>query len=60
MDTVLFMDDTVSWQSEKDMQKLVSEFNTVCERRKLNVDNSKVIMIFEKKKEGGNSFCRFV
>lgn len=52
MDTVLFMDDTVSWQSEKDMQKLVSEFNTVCERRKLNVDNSKVIMIFEKKKRG--------
>jgi len=50
LNTLLFADDTVLVaENERDLQKLVEEFNTVCQRRKLkvNVKKSKV-MIFER------------
>ncbi len=49
---MLFADDTLYHQeSEKDLQKLVNEFNTVCVRRKLRVNEGKSkVMVFEKRK----------
>jgi len=50
LNTLLFADDTVLVaENERDLQKLVLEFNTVCQRQKLkvNVKKSKV-MIFER------------
>ncbi len=52
LSNMLFADDTVLLaESEKDLQKLVTEFSNVCVRRKLkvNVGKSKV-MVFEKRK----------
>jgi len=52
LNTILFADDTVLLaESEKDLQKLVNEFSTVCVRRKLKVNVSKSkVMVFERRK----------
>ena len=47
---LLFADDTaIVAESEEQLQCLVSEFGTVCERRKLrvNVNKSKVLVVAE-------------
>ena len=50
VNTILFADDTVLIaESEKDLQKLVSEFDNVCRRRKLKVnENKSKVMVFER------------
>ena len=50
LDQLLFADDTaIVAESEEQLQRLVSEFGTVCERRKLrvNVNKSKVLVVGE-------------
>ncbi len=49
---MLFADDTVlQAENEKDLQKLVNEFSTVCVRRQLKVNAGKsLVLVFEKRK----------
>ena len=60
MVTSLFADDTVLFaESERELQKVVSEFHNVCKRRKLKVNiNKSKVMVFERRKTESIDFAR--
>ena len=46
-------------QSERELQKVVSEFHRVCKRRKLKVNiNKSKVMVFERRKTESIDFAR--
>ena len=58
--TSLFADDSVLMaESESELQKIVDEFNMVCKRRKLKVNEGKSkVMVFERRKSDVIDFAR--
>ena len=59
VDGKLFADYTVLFaESERELQKVVSEFHCVCKRRKLKVNIKSMVMVFERKKIENIDFAR--
>ena len=58
--TSLFADDSVLMaESESELQKIVDEFNMVCKRRKLKVNEGKsIVMVFERRVSDVTDFAR--